>query len=961
MSGSRTAPWGLASGSADGSGSGASLAGSADGSDAVPAATTSAAAPEPAFHRLPGTPYYTLTVPVLQDAFGRVPPPPPRTFIESTGPPTAAGGWGIPAIPSIPAIPTNPRHPPHRPPWMRDPAPAPKPAPAPVPTTPAPGPAPAPDRHHGHHGHLWPAIHGHFKVRAKHGLTRRFVLIAKVPKHDHDHDKDPKCPHLHGSDKDRYGHAPALPHFCLGDLHAKLVELLDAPDDAKQYRLTYPDHGDHVAVITQEDLDEAAYFFFVGHKSLGHGHPGHPGHGGIPGHHPAAGILADMPWSPQCHPPFHWPPHHHPHHHLGSIDVWLEFDLDVKDKNEDAPVRPEIKVAVAETKPEASQAQTKSVPAPAPEAKPAVQQQSQQPKPAPVQDRHPNVASLLARGVDAFVSPRGRGPIGYRAPHMPRMHASALRETMNRLRPTAGESSARGAANAAALSALSARAAADATATTTAAADAAAIAAMANAVETRKKAYVAAAADRAREQADAIHRRSDLTHHQKKLAQENKERALQQQKQQAAQAAIAAAQAAASASQYRHDAVCDECQNRIQGVRYKCMQCDDYDLCAACHVRAPSVHATHKFQPFAGAIPAAWRDWHARQPRKPVGAPVQPRQQQQQQQQTTTAQRRVVHFNVICDHCQKTVIGTRYKCTSCPDFDLCETCHAQTAKMAMTPTPAHDTKHMFLALQFPVAHGFSVDATWVNQPAAPANKEEVPTARAASPAPQPKLPGAWDAEPASPAQTSSTRPAVAEPAAPAAISESVPAVEPIMSLDAMLAALQDPHHALTQTDPVTVLGQLAAASGRPAPVMRVRQDRDTGRYRGSVELRDASGAEKQFRAKSSAVFPSRTRAVQDLAFVAVAWFMYREDRKALEQATEFIVGEEVTSATLEAVARESPLASVIDYLVVGWELADKTRAEAVPEPEPMQVDEPVVANRVVYPTIAAEAAPAPAP
>ncbi|KNE73240.1 hypothetical protein AMAG_20722 [Allomyces macrogynus ATCC 38327] len=162
--------------------------------------------------------------------------------------------------------------------------------------------------------------------------------------------------------------------------------------------------------------------------------------------------------------------------------------------------------------------------------------------------------------------------------------------------------------------------------------------------------------------------------------------------------------------------------------------------------------------------------------------------------------------------------------------------------MATTATPAHDTKHMFLALQFPVAHGFSVDATWVNQPVA-AKKEEVPVARTASPVPQPKLPGAWDAEPASPAAhtTPSTRAATAEP--DAVVTESVPAVEPIMALAKMLAALQDPHHALTQSDPVTVLGQLAAASGRPAPVMR-------------------------FRAKSAAVFPSRARAVQDLAFVA---------------------------------------------------------------------------------------------
>jgi len=34
-----------------------------------------------------------------------------------------------------------------------------------------------------------------------------------------------------------------------------------------------------------------------------------------------------------------------------------------------------------------------------------------------------------------------------------------------------------------------------------------------------------------------------------------------------------------------------------------------------------------------------------------------------------------VHSNVICDGCQKgPIVGIRYKCSICPDFDFCEKC-----------------------------------------------------------------------------------------------------------------------------------------------------------------------------------------------------------------------------------------------------------------------------------------------
>jgi len=37
----------------------------------------------------------------------------------------------------------------------------------------------------------------------------------------------------------------------------------------------------------------------------------------------------------------------------------------------------------------------------------------------------------------------------------------------------------------------------------------------------------------------------------------------------------------------------------------------------------------------------------------------------------------VVHYRVNCDGCgQKGIVGIRYKCAICPDFDFCERCEA---------------------------------------------------------------------------------------------------------------------------------------------------------------------------------------------------------------------------------------------------------------------------------------------
>jgi len=99
---------------------------------------------------------------------------------------------------------------------------------------------------------------------------------------------------------------------------------------------------------------------------------------------------------------------------------------------------------------------------------------------------------------------------------------------------------------------------------------------------------------------------------------------------------------------------CDGCgTSPIVGIRHKCNTCPDYDLCEQCDKK--EVHREHTFTKISEPI-RYWRGCHQRN--------------WGQQQQSNEP---VVH-NATCDICNDRIRGIRYKCTVCPDFDLCETC-----------------------------------------------------------------------------------------------------------------------------------------------------------------------------------------------------------------------------------------------------------------------------------------------
>ncbi|CAG8585045.1 5344_t:CDS:10 [Paraglomus occultum] len=116
-----------------------------------------------------------------------------------------------------------------------------------------------------------------------------------------------------------------------------------------------------------------------------------------------------------------------------------------------------------------------------------------------------------------------------------------------------------------------------------------------------------------------------------------------------------------------HGVKCDVCNETIRGMRWKCKNCRDYDLCQQCKSNPPSVGfhpATHEFQ----SIPYPLHN----------------------KKRTT---KNVNMHSAICDFCESVILGTRHKCINCPDFDLCSNCIA----LASTQHP----NHTFMQIQRP--------------------------------------------------------------------------------------------------------------------------------------------------------------------------------------------------------------------------------------------------------------------
>lgn len=148
-----------------------------------------------------------------------------------------------------------------------------------------------------------------------------------------------------------------------------------------------------------------------------------------------------------------------------------------------------------------------------------------------------------------------------------------------------------------------------------------------------------------------------------------------------------------------HERVCcDACGlHNIRGNRYRCAQCHDFDLCATCYDEK-NTHVHHAFLCFA--TPGG-------EPRYcPATAPKGPSSSSTVLATVSTE----VHSQISCEICgQADLIGVRYKCQKCPNWNLCSKCW---------DSGAHGS-HPFWRFERPGSEPALVPARSVVRPTAP--------------------------------------------------------------------------------------------------------------------------------------------------------------------------------------------------------------------------------------------------
>ncbi|UZO02473.1 uncharacterized protein OCT59_020953 [Rhizophagus irregularis] len=113
---------------------------------------------------------------------------------------------------------------------------------------------------------------------------------------------------------------------------------------------------------------------------------------------------------------------------------------------------------------------------------------------------------------------------------------------------------------------------------------------------------------------------------------------------------------------------CDCCNHTVRGMRWKCTSCEDYDLCQICK---PKSHIHHHPDDHVFELVPHSRTSH----RAPQFA---------------------VHHGIVCKCCDKTILGMRWKCTFCNNYDLCQDCKSKSSNIH-----DHPNNHAFQPIAYP--------------------------------------------------------------------------------------------------------------------------------------------------------------------------------------------------------------------------------------------------------------------